>query len=188
MRPIAANANHCQKPLKTIGDIVSRRHSPSFFESDYIQIILPLLQESDIGAAAVIDDNGRLCGLLTERAILRHVFARTCGKSIHAANVRKYIEDMRVDEVMIQQPETLDDDMSIEDAAQLMLRRGYRFMPVVSRYDRHRLVGIVSERELAQHLHQKLQEAKQSEKTSKSILSYMLAEPYGGGFQLESTG
>jgi CBS domain-containing protein len=117
MRPITANANQPRKQPKTIGDIVSRRHSPCFFESDYIKIILPLLQESDIAAAAVIDDDGRLSGLLTERAILRHIFARACGKSIHASNVRKYIDDMRVDEVMIRQPETLDDDMSIEDAA-----------------------------------------------------------------------
>jgi len=186
MRPIAANTNQSQRPLKTIGDIVSRRHSPSFFETDYVKIILPLLQESDIAAAAVIDEDGRLSGLLTERAILRHIFARTSGKSIHASNVRKYIDDMRVDDVMIRRPETLDDDMSIEDAADLMLRRGYRFMPVVSRLDGRKLVGIVSERELAVHLQQRLREARTSEKTSKSILSYMLSEPYGCGYQLET--
>jgi hypothetical protein len=59
-------------------------------------------------------------------------------------------------------------------------------MPVVSRFDGRKLVGIVSERELAVHLQRKLQELKKSEKTSASILSYMLAEPYGSGYQLES--
>lgn len=179
MRTNAVNSNHSKTPLKTIGGIVSHRHSPAFFETDYIRVVLPLLQEGEFGAAGVLDDAGRLSGLLTERAILRHIFARTSDKLIHAANVRKYLDDMTVADVMIRNPETLGEDVSVEEAAGIMLRKAYRYMPVVSRIDDARFLGIVSERELALQLQEQLQEAKKAERTQSSILSYMLWEPYG---------
>jgi CBS domain-containing protein len=185
MRTIAANANLPLTSAKTVGDIVSHRFSPTFFENDYVKLILPFLQEADAGAACVLDDNDRLSGLLTERAILRHIFACSSDKLINSKNVRKYIEDMRVNDVMIRKPETLDDTMTIEDAAGLMLRRGYRFMPVVSRAGRDKVLGIVGERELAIHLQQLLQEAKKSEQAHKSLFWQMLREPYGSGYALE---
>ncbi len=182
MRMIAANANGTM-PVKNLGDIVTRRFCPSFFETDYVKIILPLLQETDLGATGVLDEEGNLSGLLTERAILRHMFARSFDKLVHPTNIKKYLDDMLVADVMIPNPETFDDDITIEDAAAIMLRRGYRYMPVVNRFDRKRLLGIVSERELAQHLKEQLEEVKRSETAHKSILSYMLCEPYGAGFQ-----
>ncbi len=183
MGTIAANTNHSSMPVKVLGDIVSRRHSPSFFETDYIRVVLPLLQEGEYAAAGVLDDEGRLSGLLTERAILRHMFARTTDKLIHASNVKKYLDDMTVADVMIPHPETLDEDITIEDAAGMMLRRGYRYMPVVSRFDRARLLGIVSERALALQLQEQLHELKKTERTQRTILNYMLWEPYGSGNQ-----
>lgn len=184
MRPIAANSNkspHSLNSPNTVGEIVSARHNLSFFEYDYLKVILPLLQESDMPAAGVLDEHGQLSGLLTERCILRHIFARSTDKLTHASNVKKYLDDMLVADAMIHAPEALDDDMPIEEATGLMLRRGYRFMPVVSRYDRRRLLGIVGERELAAHLQKQVEHLKKSEKTQQSILAYMLREPYGGG-------
>lgn len=183
MRTIAANSNHSSKPVKTLGDIVSHRHSPTFFETDYIKVVLPLLQEGEFGAAGVLNEEGRLTGLLTERAILRHIFACTSDKLIHASNVKKYLDDMTVSHVMIPRPETLDEDISIEDAGGMMLRRGYRYMPVVSRFDRTKLLGIVSERELALQLQEQLQEVKKAERTQRTLLNYMFWEPYGSGNQ-----
>jgi CBS domain-containing protein len=186
MRPIAANANLLQHPAKTIGDVVSQRHCPSFFKTDHVRVILPLLQESAHGAAGVLDEEGRLAGMLTEREILRRMFATSADKTIHAANIRKYLDDMTVGDAMIASPETLDDDIAIEDAAGMMLRRGYRFMPVVSRYNREALLGIVSERELAAQLHVRLQETRRSEMEHKNVLAYLLREPYGAGYQSAS--
>ena len=187
MRSIAANSNTSPSLYSpnTVGEIVSGRHNLSFFEDDYLKIILPLLQESDMPAAGVLDENGRLSGLLTERCILRHIFARNTDKLINARNVKKYLDDMLVTDTMIHKQETLDDNMSIEDATTLMLRRGYRFMPVVSRFDRKHFLGIVGERELAAHLQKQVEQLKKSEKTQQSILSYMLREPYcsGGSFE-----
>ncbi len=177
MRTIAANSNATEAPV-TIADIVSRRPCAFFFKHDYLKIILPLLQEEIHGAAGVVDDEGRLCGLLTERAVLRHIFKCSADPLISSTNFRKYIDDMLVSDAMIEKPETLDDDIPISEAAGMMLRRGYRYMPVVSRYDRNQFLGIVSERELALALQRQLEETQKAERSHRSLLSYMLAEPY----------
>ncbi len=182
MGTIAANAQFSEISDHILGDVVSRRRAPLFFENDYIKIVLPILQESDVAAAGVLDDEGRLCGLLTERGILRHIFAHSPDRLMQGSNVKKYIDDMTVADVMIRNPETLPEDMSIEEAAEVMLRRGYRFMPVVSRFDKTKPVGIVGEREIASLLRQMLHEVKAKEMEHKSLLSYMLREPYGIGF------
>lgn len=185
MRPTAANINRKpDKTGKTVGEVISRRNALSLFENDHVKIILPMLQENDIPAAGVLDEHGRLGGLLTERGILRHIFAYSCDRFIHGSNMKKYLDDMLVRDAMIHKPESVPDDLSIEEAASLMLRRGYRFMPVVSRYDSSHFLGIVSERELAARLQECVEELKQSETTHKAILSYMLAEPYGRGAEV----
>ncbi|MBI1216808.1 MAG: CBS domain-containing protein [Alphaproteobacteria bacterium] len=171
------------RTIETIGDIVAGRHCPSFFENDRVKLMLPILQESGAGAAGVLDDCGRLTGMLTERDILRQVFAGSVGRIFHPASPRRPLDDMRVGDMMIRHPETLDDDLTVEEAAAVMLRRGYHFMPVVSHIDKGQFLGIVSERELAIQLRQELQEARRSEKAHKSILSYMLCEPYAQGYQ-----
>lgn len=180
MRTIAANAN-LPKSRRKLREIVTQRHSPYFFDTDHVKIVLPILQESALGAAGVLDEEGRLTGMLTEGSILRRIFARTSDRLLSAANIAKHIDDMTVADAMIEAPETLDEDMDVETAAALMLRRGYSFMPVTSRFDRRQLLGIVSERELAHELQLQLQEARKSEKAHQSILSYMLCEPYACG-------
>lgn len=180
MRTVAANSNPSKKPAKTIGEVVSTRHFPVFLETDYVKVILPVLQESDLPAAGVVDWDNKLIGMLTERVILRSIFARSSDRTIHPSNIKKYLEDMQVSDVMIDEPETLDDTLSVEEAASIMLRRGYRFMPVVDKKSRH-LLGIVSERELAAQLQDRLQQVSASERSYKEMLSHMLREPYGGG-------
>jgi CBS domain-containing protein len=181
MRTVAANSNSSDPTVKTLGDIVAARHFPILFENDLVKVILPILQESDLPAAGVIDWDGKLIGLLTERALLRQIFARSRDKTIHPHNVGKYIDDLQVGDVMIDEPEVLDEKLTVEEAAGIMLRRGYRFMPVVDHRNKTRLVGIVSERELAAQLQEHLRQARASEKSYKQLLSQMLSEPYGAG-------
>jgi CBS domain-containing protein len=186
MRTIAANSNLNSFKINTVGDLVSRRRCLTFRPDEFVDVILPVLQNSKEGVAGVLDDEGNLIGLLTERQILRQVFMKAVDPSINPLNLRKYIQDMTVEQAMIPWPETLDENIDIEDAVGMMLRRDYRFMPVVSRDDRHHLLGIASEHEMALHLQHRLQKVKQSEEETKSLLSCMLREPYGVGVQLSS--
>lgn len=185
MRTVTAKTvNDKNSTIRTVGDLALSRRCMTFRPEEYVSVILPVLQTHEAGAAGVVDDDGNLVGLLTERQILRRVFMKAVDPTINPANLRNYIEDMMVQEAMIAAPETLDEDIDMEDAVGMMLRRGYRFMPVVSRFDRQHLLGIVSEHEMALQLKNKLQEVKKSEETAKSLLSFMLHEPYGVGAQL----
>ena len=187
MRTVAANTNidfQSQQTIQTAGDLALSRRCITFRPDEFVDVILPVLQNSREGAAGVLDDEGNLIGLLTERQILRQVFMKAVDPAINPANLRKYIQDMTVSQAMIPYPETLDEDIDIEEAVGIMLRHGYRFMPVVSKADRQHLLGVVSEQEMALHLKKRLQKARQSEEETKTLLFSMLHEPYGTGVAL----
>jgi len=88
--------------------------------------------ERGIGSA-VVSDFGRLVGILTERDLLRAVAART------------HSSEARVREWMTPDPITGEADMPAARAAEIMLDRGFRHLPVV---ENGRAVGIVSVRDV----------------------------------------
>src|SRR4051794_9752282 len=85
----------------------------------------------DVGAVLVYED-GALCGILTERDVLRAV-ADGLG------------DDTLVRERMTPQPETLDADDTTDHAAVLMIHGGFRHLPVMEAGE---VVGVLSIRDL----------------------------------------
>jgi CBS domain-containing protein len=83
--------------------------------------------------SAVVSDFGRLVGILTERDLLRAVAART------------HSSETRVREWMTADPITGDPETAAGEAAEIMLERGFRHLPVV---ENGRPVGIVSVRDV----------------------------------------
>ena len=83
--------------------------------------------------SAVVSDFGRLIGILTERDLLRAVAART------------HSSEARVREWMTSDPVTASPDMQAAEAAEIMLEKGFRHLPVV---EGERAVGIVSVRDV----------------------------------------
>lgn len=79
--------------------------------------------------AVVVKDYGRLIGILTERDMLRAMAAR-----VHTS-------DARVRLWMTENPVTAPVDMTLEDAAQVMLDHGFRHLPVL---DGDEILGVVS--------------------------------------------
>lgn len=185
MRPITANATQRkeinQRKFETVSDIALSRRRLTFRPQENLRTILPLMLSSDGGAAGVIDDDDELIGLLTEKEVLRRIYRAIDDPAIHPHNVGRYIDAMSVEDAMIVSPETLTDNIDIEDALGMMVRRGFRYMPVVSRYDRGELIGVVSERELAIHVRHRLWDAKKSDEANRSLITYFLSEPYGSG-------
>lgn len=84
-----------------------------------------------IGALPVVDEEGRLVGIFTERDLLRRVVAR-----------RRDPESTLVREVMTPGPLSIGPDEPLEAARRLMAKVKARHLPVVDEYGR--LVGIVS--------------------------------------------
>ena len=85
----------------------------------------------DVGAVLVFDDDG-MCGILTERDVLRAVADGIDDSTL-------------VRDRMTPNPETLDADDTTEHAAVLMIHGGFRHLPVVEQGD---VVGVLSIRDL----------------------------------------
>lgn len=83
--------------------------------------------------SAVVSDFGQLVGILTERDLLRAVAART------------HSSEARVREWMTPDPITGSPDTGAAEAAEIMLERGFRHLPVV---ENGRPIGIVSVRDV----------------------------------------
>lgn len=87
-----------------------------------------------VGSAIVLDDDGSLAGIFTERDILRAL-----GSDFDAAA-------HTVAEWMSKGPATIDADATVTDALNRMLEGGFRHLPVL---DGAALVGVVSLRDLS---------------------------------------
>jgi CBS domain-containing protein len=85
----------------------------------------------DVGAVLVYED-GRLCGILTERDVLRAVADGIDDSTL-------------VRDRMTPNPETLDADDTTEHAAVLMIHGGFRHLPVMEAGE---VVGVLSIRDL----------------------------------------
>lgn len=86
------------------------------------------MTDQDHGAMPVTQ-NGQLIGIITERDILRSV------------GLGENPELMKVKYLMTPDPDYLEPDVSVEDAADWMLAAGYRHLPVV---ENGAILGILS--------------------------------------------
>ena len=86
------------------------------------------------GAVPVVDGDGKLVGIFSERDALVRVMA--AGKNPDAT---------RLEDVMTRDPDTVTSSESVLRALELMNQHNYRHLPVV---DAGRLVGLVSIRDL----------------------------------------
>jgi CBS domain-containing protein len=168
--------------ISTVGDIAATRKCLFFHPDQFIKIILTAMQHARTGCAGVIDDDGGLVGMLTEREILRRIFEMVSDPTIHRRNIGKHVDDMTVREIMIANPKTLKDDTDIEEALEVMTELGFRFMPVVSR-DSRKLVGLVDEREVAIHVKNRLDRIKREAAEKEALLYSLFREPYGSSIE-----
>ena len=90
------------------------------------------MTDDDIGSVCVTQD-GALIGIITERDVVR------------AVADRRQPSHTTVSELMTPNPDSLEPDISVEDAASWMLAAGYRHLPVV---EGSRVIGMVSMKDL----------------------------------------
>lgn len=168
--------------ISTVGDITKTRKCLSFHPGQFVKTILAAMQNARTGCAGAVDEEGRLVGMLTERDILRRIFDMAGGPAVDRHHVGRHVDDMTVREVMIADPQVLEDDTDIEEALEIMTDLGFRFMPVVSRHDRRALVGLVDEREVAIHVKNRLDSIKKEAARKEAVFNSFWREPYGIGF------
>jgi len=107
---------------------------------DDLTTLYDLMDAEHIRHIPVVDDDGRLVGLVTHRDLLRGALGNQ--EDLPVSIQRDLLRRTRIGEIMIEDVETIAPDRSIEDAAQVMLEYKYGCLPVL---EDGRLVGIITE-------------------------------------------
>lgn len=105
-------------------------------------VALSLMSENEIRHVPVVDQSGRLVGMVTDRDLRQATLARV--RALRDAD-----EDLRVQDVMTWAVVTSEPDMPLPRAAALMYERRIGSLPVV---EEGRLVGMLTERDLLRAL------------------------------------
>ena len=107
---------------------------------DDLAALHDLMTERQIRHVPIVDAEGDLVGLVSHRDLLRYALSRASELPVDAQ--RALLRHLRVEEVMIADPEVTEADADIREAAQIMLDNKYGCLPVV---EGARLVGILTE-------------------------------------------
>ncbi len=94
-----------------------------------------LMAENDIGCIVVTNSNGQVCGILSERNVIRVLGAKG------------FIENLKVKDIMSRNVYCMREENTIVEALRVMLERKIRHLPVVD--NRSTLKGIVTLRDVA---------------------------------------
>ena len=115
--------------MKTVGEVMARSLL-TLTEDETLTAAAAEMATRSVGSALVVDEE-RLVGIITERDVLRAVGSGSV--------------DGRVGDWMTRHPETVDADESTQQAGVVMIHGGFRHLPVL---DGGKPVGIVSIRDL----------------------------------------
>ena len=107
----------------------------SLSENASVLNTVKLMAENDIGCIVVTNSNGQVCGILSERNVIRVLGAKG------------FIENLKVKDIMSRNVYCMREENTIVEALRVMLERKIRHLPVVD--NRSTLKGIVTLRDVA---------------------------------------
>lgn len=99
--------------------------------------IADIISARRIGSVIVLDEAGRLVGIVSERDVVKALATRAAA-----------VVSMRADELMTRDVVTATPETSVDEAVEIMDRGYFRHLPVL---EDGRLVGIVSIRDLVKY-------------------------------------
>jgi CBS domain-containing protein len=108
--------------------------------NDQLSLADDLMRAERIRHLPILDEEGRLCGIVSQRDLFRGALAAALGYGDLAQ--RKLLGTLVTKEVMATDVVTTTPDTPLADAARLMLERKVGCLPVL---DGERLVGILTE-------------------------------------------
>lgn len=108
--------------------------------NDKLSIPENLMKQERIRHIPVLDDDGDLCGIITQRDLFRGALLKALGYGSRAED--QMLNAVLVKEAMTENPHTASPSTSISDAARVMLEHKVGCLPVL---ENQRLVGILTE-------------------------------------------
>ena len=122
-----------------VRDVMSRTPK-TLGRNDQLSLADDVMRAERIRHLPVLDEDGSLCGILSQRDMFRGALAQALGYGTAAQ--QKMLTMLRVKEVMTTDVITTRPDMALAEAAKTMLERKIGCLPVM---DGGRLVGILTE-------------------------------------------
>lgn len=135
-------------------------------EEDTVEQCAKILTTHHLSGLPVVDDEGHVKGIITEGDLIKRsakvptpAYLEFLGGIIYLDNPNKFFEEVKksmglfVKEVMTEDVTTIGPNEKIEDAANLLVRKKIKRLPVID--DTGKLVGIISRRDIMAHLFQK---------------------------------
>lgn len=119
---------------KIMPDIIKQQVVSSLNQDCSVFEAATLMTSANIAAVVIVDRDGKLSGIITERDLTRRIVAKGLDP-----------KETPIAAVMTENPDTLSPDDSAGDALELMQSRHFRHLPVV---DGDKCVGMVSIRDL----------------------------------------
>ena len=107
--------------------------------------LVDLLEESSFPHFVVLDEDGKLAGVVTVRDIRRYLVHREACPP-----------DLKTGEVMTPNPVTIREDDNLETAFNIFAEKGFSFLPVVSASNPREVVGILKESDFLNAYHERL--------------------------------
>jgi CBS domain-containing membrane protein len=108
--------------------------------NDQLSLANDIMQLGRVRHLPVLDDDGRLAGILSQRDLFRGALAHALGYGQHAQ--RKMLDSLLVKEVMSSDVITTRPDTPLVEAARVLLERKIGCLPIV---EGEQLVGILTE-------------------------------------------
>ena len=109
--------------------------------NDQLSLADDLMRAERIRHLPVLDEDGKLCGIVSQRDMFRGALAQALGYGTAAQG--KVLAMLRVKEVMTTEVITIPPDAALAEAARTMLERKIGCLPVLD--GGRRLVGILTE-------------------------------------------
>jgi CBS domain-containing membrane protein len=129
---------------KTIRDVMQTKIH-TLRRNDKLLVADDLMKQARIRHLPVLDEDGALVGIVSQRDLFRGALLRTLGYGGRAEE--RMLNTVLVKEAMREPVRTISSDAPLRAAAALMLEHRIGCLPVV---DGGKLVGIVSESDLLQ--------------------------------------
>jgi len=137
--PVAAPLPRARRVERQVRDLMTERVF-TLRENDRLLDLEELMSSRHVLHVPIVDREGELVGLVTHRDLARGVLGRIDDLPIGVEE--DLLRRRRVGEIMVTEPETIEPDTALREAAEIMLENKIGCLPVT---EGTRLVGILTE-------------------------------------------